>query len=409
MGIEKLNTFLKEYSPKSYRELCMSQFSDRRIAIDAGILIYATFSMAQKEAMKEVDLRKDPLANQNNKDRLEIWFDIILKYINSFLIYRITPIIVFDGEHIPEKIGTQKKRRKPIENRIEKIAKLEKKLNKMELLERPDDLLAELLILKSGNFYADPSTIISLRKLLESLGIPCIRAHGEAEKLCVMMAIEGYVSAVYSTDTDCIAMGCPVLLTAKSGGRFPYGKFEAVIFKDVLKNIDMTQQQFLDLCIMSGCDFNTNIPGIAIKTAYKLLKLNESIEELEDTHDIKCLNHKKCRKIFKFQPSIKCLHIEHENIMPGLDGVHQRNVDKKKKRYREKLSDIDIENSCSTIMRSVEKLFPGKMDKIYRGGVRIYTTSNGTQIKVKTNYSGFREKTPKREKIIPNKPSIFLE
>ncbi|NIO45179.1 MAG: hypothetical protein GTN36_06555, partial [Candidatus Aenigmarchaeota archaeon] len=53
--------------------------------------------------------------------------------------------------------------------------------------------------------------------ILKNLGFPVLKATEEGEKLCSMLCIEGKVDAVYSRDTDVVAMGCPISFNEEAG------------------------------------------------------------------------------------------------------------------------------------------------------------------------------------------------
>jgi flap endonuclease-1 len=44
----------------------------------------------------------------------------------------------------------------------------------------------------------------------------------------------------------------------------------------------MTEDEFIDLCILLGCDYSVSIDGIGPKTAFKLIKEHGSIEKIID-------------------------------------------------------------------------------------------------------------------------------
>lgn len=392
MGIKGLNKFLRQHSPKSFQEVFASQFQGTRFAIDAGNIIWKAMSVGQKESMSNVDLRSDPTAKQNNQERMEKWFDIILGIVQGFLAYEIVPIFVFDGDHIPEKVKRQKERRAGDIKDLDEIMELEEKLSKMGKLERPTEDVDRLMLLKSRQFYPDKDNIARLRRILESLGVPCIKAYGEAEKLCVMLVQEGYASAVYSEDSDCVAMGCPVTIIGKVNRRFPYHKYKIIKFDRILRDLKMEYSTFLDLCIMAQCDFNENIPNLAIGTAYKLLLIHKRIEDLPKNipranikENIKLLKYKRCREIFKKETVLNCLHIEHEEELPSLD------MSKPKRDELYSIDDIDIEARASAIVRLSEKI--GKIEQytIPGGFFRRINLPSGKTIKIHRPLTEFRE------------------
>jgi len=46
----------------------------------------------------------------------------------------------------------------------------------------------------------------------------------------------------------------------------------------VLKALELTNEQFVDFCILCGCDYTSKIAGIGPVKALKLIKENKNIE-----------------------------------------------------------------------------------------------------------------------------------
>ncbi|GAG53781.1 unnamed protein product, partial [marine sediment metagenome] len=144
-------------------------------------------------------------------------------------------------------------------------------------------------------------------KILSQIGIPVLYATGEGEKLCAMLCIEGKVDGVYSRDLDIVAMGCPMSLGEEAGWIYnPVAQrtemaLKCTVFKPILRDLKMEYETFLDLCIMSGCDFNSNIDRIGVSKSAKLLSKYKSIDNLPESYKDKkdILNHVRCREIFK--------------------------------------------------------------------------------------------------------------
>jgi len=61
----------------------------------------------------------------------------------------------------------------------------------------------------------------------------------------------------------------------------------------VLQGLGITYDQFIDLCILLGCDYCGNIKGIGPKKSVELIKQYGSIEEI-----LQNIDHKVCRRIF---------------------------------------------------------------------------------------------------------------
>jgi flap endonuclease-1 len=54
--------------------------------------------------------------------------------------------------------------------------------------------------------------------------------------------------------------------------------------KELLKACDITREQLVDLAILVGTDFNEGVKGVGPKTALKLIKKYENLEELPDEY-----------------------------------------------------------------------------------------------------------------------------
>lgn len=48
----------------------------------------------------------------------------------------------------------------------------------------------------------------------------------------------------------------------------------------MIKELDLTEEQFIDMCILCGCDYAQKIQGIGPVKAYKLIKDLDCIENI---------------------------------------------------------------------------------------------------------------------------------
>ena len=53
-----------------------------------------------------------------------------------------------------------------------------------------------------------------------------------------------------------------------------------VHLEEVLDGLDFTMDEFVDLCILCGCDYVDSIRGIGFKTAFKLMKKHRCLEKV---------------------------------------------------------------------------------------------------------------------------------
>jgi len=308
MGIKGLNAFLKDTCPSAFINLPKSYFKGKRTAIDADNVFRKLMSRAHKEIVHKTDVCvKEP-------DRTEIinrWIHHVKNFIIDFLNKGNTPIFVIDGEYIPQKTKTQGKRRADRKKLVDEAEEYKNKVLELDELERTPAMVTELRKRMQNLSTLNKEERELMINIIAGIGIPVLQATGEGEKLCAMLCIEGRVDAVYSRDTDLVAFGCPLTINEEGG----YVKneatgnseesFKCTYFKPILAALKMEYETFLDLCIMSGCDFNDNIYNVGIKKSYKELVKCKSIENLPAKlkDKIECLNHEKTREIFKYGPS----------------------------------------------------------------------------------------------------------
>lgn len=112
-------------------------------------------------------------------------------------------------------------------------------------------------------------------ELLKIMGIPVYKAVSEAEAECVNMLNKGLVDCVGSDDMDCLTFGCKTLI---KGIRQKNEKVFEIQLDLVLKGLKMTQEEFVDFCILSGCDYLPTIPRIGPATALKYIQEHKNIE-----------------------------------------------------------------------------------------------------------------------------------
>jgi len=102
---------------------------------------------------------------------------------------------------------------------------------------------------------------------LTGLGYETFSAKYEAEALCAHMTSTGRAAYCLTEDSDALAFGAPLVV-------FKYGSPEACTVKlsDCLESLQLSRNQFIDLCCMFGCDFCPNVHKIGPVGAFKLLQ-----------------------------------------------------------------------------------------------------------------------------------------
>ena len=191
----------------------------------------------------------------------------------------IKPIYIFDGQAPELKSETQAKRRE-IRDEAEKIYK--------DALAKGDTEKARKFAMRSSKL--SPEIIESSKKLLTLMGIPYIDAKGEGEAQAAYLVQNGDAYAVASQDYDCLLFGAKRVvrnLAVNSN----LGNLEYYQLNKVLKELNVTREELVDMGILIGTDFCDGLKGVGAKTALKLAhkgQLKEKIAELQkqSSHDL---------------------------------------------------------------------------------------------------------------------------
>jgi len=118
------------------------------------------------------------------------------------------------------------------------------------------------------------------KKLLKLMGIPYVDAPTEAEAQCAALARAGKVYAAATEDMDTLCFNSPVLIRhlTFSEQRNTKEPIQEIYLDKVLTGLDMTRDQFIDLCILLGCDYCETIPKVGPKSALELIRKHGSLE-----------------------------------------------------------------------------------------------------------------------------------
>jgi len=306
MGIKNLNTLLDEYCRNATTNQPLSNWTGKRMAIDLNNTIYIHMATAWKEVVNSTLVpMEDPDMDKVTALYLERFKQFLMKLFRN----KITPVIVCDGPPPAEKETiTRTKRREIRDNARVRCDDFKALLLEKDPLEITPSDIETMRTYMRQNTPVFTNDIETVKNVCTGLGLPILQSTSEAEILCSLLCRTGRVDLVYSTDTDNLVHGCPNMVKGFSGREYNALKGEmvdmvkVVNFHKTLEGIDMTYPEFVDMCIMCGCDYNTNIPRVGVKTSFKLIKKYGSIDNLPPKYDVTCLNHIRCRQIFAHQP-----------------------------------------------------------------------------------------------------------
>ena len=328
MGIKDLNSFIKLKVPHSITERQFNYYRGKSIAIDTSIFLYKFI--------------------YKNDRYLEGFFQQIYRLMS----HGITPVYVFDG--IP---STQKKN--VINNRREKKNVLKSKTDILrgKLSDPSLDGLSKLEIqgeinkLNKKLIYITNKHINDLKYMFELMNIQYIQATGEADAYCSALFKDGVVDLCLSDDMDLLASGCRKLLRNFNVSSNSIWEYDLDIILDTL---DLTQDQWIDFCILCGCDYTSRIRGIGSKYAYKLIKDYGNIDTIMRTIFSDNIpynfNYKIARDIFK-----NCNYYDYSDVVNRIEHIYGDQLEKLKYFLRENtnLSDYLLNDRLRHIYNNV--------------------------------------------------------
>nr|XP_027204853.1 flap endonuclease 1-like [Dermatophagoides pteronyssinus] len=255
MGILGLSRLIADVAPEAIKEIELKSLFGRRIAIDASMCIYQFLI-----AIRSSEYMMTNEQGETTSHLVGLFYRTI-----KLLETGIKPVYVFDGKAPKLKCGELEKR---AERRTEAKDKLEeaKELQNVEDIEKLNKRLVKVTRKHSDD----------CKRLLQLLGIPIVQAPSEAEAQCAQLCKENLVYAAATEDMDALTFGCPRLIRNLTSGQNE--KVKEYQIGKVLTGLDISQDQFIDLSILMGCDYCSNIRGIGGKKGLDLIRKFDSIE-----------------------------------------------------------------------------------------------------------------------------------
>ena len=303
MGINNLNKFLRKNCLNVFKEIHISEYAYKKLAIDISLFL----------------CKFKAVCGDN-------WVSAFINLISCLRRNEIHCVFIFDNGCPVEKLGEREERRKQQDNMKKKISDLNKSLDVYKKTGVVDNLLNELhekiskdegkqlllskkkhfniklvedKIKKMSNYILNisESDFELTKELFRILNVPFYIAPLEAECACADLCKRGIVDAVLTEDTDVLAYGSNIFLSKIDTSN---DTCVQIVYEDVLKSLKLNESEFLDLCIMFGCDYNKNINKVGIETSYKYIQKYRTIDEISKqlSIDVSILNHVRTRELF---------------------------------------------------------------------------------------------------------------
>ncbi|PKS13013.1 hypothetical protein jhhlp_000354 [Lomentospora prolificans] len=176
--------------------------------------------------------------------------------------FGVTPYLVFDGDFLPSKAGTEASRAR---------SRDEHKKKGMEYIKAGKPSLAWQEFQKSIDIT--PEMARHLIDELKKLDISYVVAPYEADAQLVYLERKGLIDGILSEDSDLLVFGAKRLITKldKYGACIEINRRDFCACREVSLT-GWTDQDFRRMAILSGCDYLPGLKGTGLKTAYRYLR-----------------------------------------------------------------------------------------------------------------------------------------
>jgi flap endonuclease-1 len=272
MGIKKMLKFLNTNYPNVIKTINEEDLDGKKIAIDISILLYQVV----------IAIRNSGADMFNNQGEISSHILGLFNKTINLLKMNIIPIYVFDGKPPVFKSQT-------IINRKEIKQKASDKLNTNDMNE--EDTIKYF----KRTVYISKAQIEECIELLEIMGIPYIIAPEEADSQCAELVKNGIADGVLTEDMDIMTFGAKKIYRNLTS----YSKDTLEIsMDDVFKELNVNYEQFVELCLLFGCDYCDYLNDMKPEQIYKYFSKHKNFIDtinnikkdgykVEDTSDYK--------------------------------------------------------------------------------------------------------------------------
>uniref|UniRef100_A0A7N6BBS8 Flap endonuclease 1 n=1 Tax=Anabas testudineus TaxID=64144 RepID=A0A7N6BBS8_ANATE len=335
MGIHGLAKLIADQAPGAIKEQDIKNYFGRKIAIDASMCIYQFL----------IAVRQDGNVLQNEDGETTSHLMGMFYRTIRMLEHGIKPVYVFDGK--PPQLKSAE-----LEKRGERRAEAEKLLAQAQELGEQEniDKFTKRLVKVTKQHNDECKKLDHFEK----------RTSG-----CAALVKAGKVFATATEDMDGLTFGTGVLLrhlTASEAKKLPIQEF---YFSRILQDMNLTHEQFVDLCILLGCDYCGTIKGIGPKRAIDLIRQHGCIEEILENIDSskhpapEDWLYKEARGLFVNPEVVDGSSVELKWGEPDEEGLIQFMCNEKQ------FSEDRIRNGCKKIVKSRQGSTQGRLDSFF--------------------------------------------
>ncbi|XP_073232533.1 flap endonuclease 1-like [Porites lutea] len=381
MGIHGLSKVIGDHAPSGSKENEIKNYFGRKIAIDASMSIYQFLIAVRSDGSQLTNE-----AGEITSHLMGMFYRTIRMVENG-----IKPVYVFDGKPPHMKSGELAKRKERREEAQKGLAQAEE-AGDAESMEKFSRRLVKVT----------PEHNAECKRLLKLMGIPYVDAPCEAEAQCAALVKAGKVYATGTEDMDALTFGSTVLLrhlTFSEARKTPIREF---YLERILGELGLSHDEFIDLCILLGCDYCDSIKGIGPKRAIDLIKQYKSIEEILKHIDTKKYPlpedwpYQEARELFKNPEVTKVEDVELKWEAPNEEELVKFLVEEKG------FSEDRIRSGTKKLVKARQGSTQGRLDSFFKvlpsptlASKRKSEETKGSKAKKAKSAAGGKFKKPK--------------
>jgi flap endonuclease-1 len=263
MGIKNLLKFLSQYEGILKVIDDDNDYKYEKIAIDISIILY-----------KVIIAIRNSGADLTNK-KGEVVSHILGLFNKTIYLLKknIIPIYVFDGKAPQLKAKILEERREIKKKAWEKLESLKDEKEKIKYFKRTASI--------------SHVQIKQCKDLLDMMGIPYIEAPEEADSQCAWLVKNGFATSVLTEDMDILTFGANKIY--RNLGSYKKETLE-ISLDNILQKLKITYEQFIELCILFGCDYCDRVKDLTPNKIYNYYIKNKDFNKTLNDMDTDNIN-----------------------------------------------------------------------------------------------------------------------
>ena len=382
MGIRSFHNFFKKKIGNVYNYISLEDLENKKIAIDCSIImcknkssfgtkwLSAFYTMILKlisynihfifvfdgklpPIEKQLEKETRTITRQKNQSRIELimeeWYtlqsymekenlqeiesDHLLQYYTNLYKYLEKKIDLVDKKKVMEKRSVEEDKEderdegKQTTNKtiVGSETEIQEQDDIKSIIIKKDTIVRFICKLQKNLVPIQREDYDKLIEMFQVLNVNYIVADDwqEAEALCVQLCNEGICDGVFTEDTDVMAYLCKDFYFNIN---FRNDTISHLNCKTMLEHLNFSEKSFVDLLILFGTDYNSNLKSIGPVKAFNLIKEHSSIENISKV--VKNVEfeipYTRIRELFNYDRFPLRIHSIHTNDLLKIDCIESK-------------------------------------------------------------------------------------